>query len=940
MSFLIKFDTMTNSGKLPAFILLICCLLFSQPSIAKDTFKIGFSQCTSVDSWRKAMQSEMQNELILFQNMELIISDAHDNNEKQIRDIRELVKGGIDLLIVSPNESAPITPIVEEVFRLGIPVIVLDRKIESENYTAQISADNYLIGKEAGKYAAKLLKGKGNIAEIWGLKGSSPAIERHKGFSEVIKKYSEIKIIFSETGEWFKEGGTKMMQQAIDKNKNIDLVFAHNDYMAIGAYEVLKAEFGNNLPYLLGIDGLPGPNDGVDAVIQKKMNATFLYPTGGAEAIQLAFKILNKKTFNKNIILKTVVIDSVNAEIQKLQTDQILSLQGKISTAKTILDSQIIKYKSQRMWLILSISFLFLLAILGILLYQAYKNKIQANLTLKEQKKQIELQNEQLVLISDQLEEATQTKLKFFTNVSHEFRTPLTLILGSIENLLEQKNKESHQQLNVMLRNANRLLRLINQLMDFRKIENEKMQMKISPNDINLFIGEISDSFQELANKKNIQYSYLSTIEKQDLYFDTDKLDKILFNLLSNAFKFTPAHGKIAVCLENSIQKFNGEKKDCVKLSVIDSGNGISQLDLKNIFQRFYQAKTNASFLGTGVGLSLTKALVELHSGIINVESTLGKGTTFSVYLQKGKSHFNEANLVFHTYKDKGTSRQIPSELNEVDFVPQLTDSNKDENNTFLNDPEVRILIVEDNLDVCEYVAESLKGNYKIFRAENGKQALKIIEDENPELIITDLMMPVMDGLEFTNIVKSDLKTCHIPIIMLTAKASQEHKIEGLEVGADSYIPKPFNQKHLQVRVRKLIEGRKRIRTHYRENIDFTAQKEGINRMDHQLLKRACDAIDKNIQNSNYGVEELSNDVGLSRVHLYRKIKSLTDLSASEFIRTVKLKKASSLLQESDLSISQIAYQTGFSSPSYFSKCFKDKFKSTPKEYIMQNKSR
>jgi len=916
-------------------------LLFSKTSIAKEKFKIGFSQCTLVDSWRKAMQNEMQNELILFQNMELIITDANDNNEAQIRDIRALVKSGIDLLIVSPNESAPITPIVEEVFRMGIPVIVLDRKIESENYTAQISADNYLIGKEAGKYAAKLLNGKGNIAEIWGLKGSSPAIERHKGFSEVLNKYSDIKIIFSETGEWFKQGGTKMMKLAVEQHDDINLVFAHNDYMAIGAYKVLQSKFGEQRPFLLGIDGLPGPNDGVNAVIQKKMNATFLYPTGGAEAIQLAFKILNKKPFKKNIILKTVVIDSANAEIQKLQTDQILSLQGKISTAKSILDSQIIKYRSQRMWLIISLSFLLILIFLAILLFQAYKNKIRANQKLEEQKKQIEVQNKKLIFISDQLEEATQTKLRFFTNISHEFRTPLTLILGSIENLLDQKDQESHQQLNVMHQNANRLLRLINQLMDFRKIENEKMNLRISRYDINRFIQEISDSFTELAQNKQINFSYLSTIQNQELYFDTDKLDKILFNLLSNAFKFTPEQGQISITLENAIRTFDGKNNTCVKINVVDSGCGISKDDLKNIYKRFFQTENNTSFSGTGVGLSLTKALVKLHSGIIDVESTFGEGTTFSVYLQKGKSHYNDADIIFNDLKTKDNFRQIPSEMDEMDFVPQLADLNEDVHvhTDFASNEGIQILIVEDNRDVSDLIIDSLKSDYKILRAENGKQALKVMEENNPELIITDLMMPVMDGLEFTSIVKSDLKTCHIPIIMLTAKASQEHKIEGLEIGADSYIPKPFNRKHLQVRVKKLIEGRKRIRIHYRENVNFTEQNDGINRLDQLFLKKACEAIEANYQNYNYGVEELSNNVGLSRVHLYRKLKSLTDLSASEFIRSVKLKKASSLLLESDLSISEIAYQTGFSSPSYFSKCFKLKFNLTPKEYCQQKKS-
>ncbi len=565
-------------------IIILFILLFSEVGYAQlkvktknGKFLIGFSQCTAADAWRKSMDMEMQNELLYYPNLQLLIKDAENSSKKQVTDLRELIAAGIDLLIISPNESEPLTDIVSEVFKKGIPVILIDRKIETADYTAFIGGNNYQIGKEAGKYVVKLLKGEGRIVEIWGLQGSSPAKERHKGFLEEISKAPGIIIINSLSGEWEFKSGEQEMYKFLESKQTFDLVFAHNDVMALGAYKAYIQKYKSKNCFFIGVDGLPGPSSGIEAVMQKKLDATLLYPTGGSLAITLAWKILNHKPVMKENILNTLIIDSTNVQALKFQTDEIANLNHRIVTSRKILDEQVQKFLSQRFWLIVALSSLLVVITLIALLFRGFRNKAKANLKLEAQKQAITRQNEELRRISLELEEATKAKLVFFTNISHEFRTPLTLILGPLENILADRklSPELRGQLTMMLRNATRMLRLINQLMDLRKIENEKMKLYTGKYDIIRFIREIKETFDELASGKNIRFNFRTPLDQLSVYFDRDKLDKILFNLLTNAFKFTSESGTIDIHVNKTEHSFGRIKKEAVEIIVRDNGIGI-----------------------------------------------------------------------------------------------------------------------------------------------------------------------------------------------------------------------------------------------------------------------------------------------------------------------------------------------------------------------------
>ncbi|MFA9392742.1 MAG: substrate-binding domain-containing protein [Prolixibacteraceae bacterium] len=910
--------------------LLIFSLLPAHSKNHEKKYLIGFSQCISSDTWRQTMQAEMQNELVLYPNFELVIKDANGNSQQQIQDVEDFLKMGIDLLIISPNESKPLTPVVQSVYQKGIPVIVIDRNIDSDDYTVYIGANNYEIGLAAGQYAANLLKGNGKIVEIWGLKGSTPALSRHKGFMDVISKYPDLQVIFSETGEWEEEGGRKKMSEALDLLENIDLVFAHNDYMALGAWQMAREKNRAKDISFLGVDGLPGIDGGVQQVIDHKLNATFLYPTGGDKAIDMAWQILNDEPIEKEMILQTVVIDSSNANVIKLQTDQILTLQDKIQTFKTIINEQLIKYEGQRTILIISLGFLFIVVALSFLLFTAYRSKNIINIKLEKHRTEIQKRNHELLEVSKKLEEATQAKLRFFTNLSHEFRTPLTLILGPLESTLAKKNlnKEDRHTFERMNRNANRLLRMINQLMDMRKIDNEKMDVRIGHYDLIKFVAEIKESFDELASKRNINFSFRSNLSKVELYFDFDKLDKIFFNLLSNAFKFTSDAGNISISIDEISHQFDHQTSEAVEIEIRDNGRGMSPEHIERIFDRFYQIEQESNKLGTGIGLSLTKSFVELHKGTIDVKSQKGKGTSFFIYLRKGHEHFDSSELITET-------DQRHSNNNLLDELVPTKDEKQEKETQLPFEDKPSVLVVEDNADVRSYIRESLHLHYRITEVENGLDALNSIKEEEPDLIVSDIMMPVMDGLEMTRKIKTDINTCHIPVILLTAKSSEQNRIEGIEEGADSYIPKPFNSKHLEVRVKKLIEGRRNIRAFYKNNYtQIEKLDEQISPLDKKFIRKVNDLIDLNLADSNFKVEALSEELNMSRVHFYRKIKSITDMTATEYLRNYKLKRAAAILMKNEFSISEVAYQTGFTSSSYFSKCFKELYTITPQQYM------
>jgi len=931
----------TNCLLTALFVCIFIQLGFSQISTVRK-YKIGFSQCTNADTWPTTMLTEMLNELSHYPNLVLITKNAENSSLKQINDIKNLLTEHIDLLIVSPNESEPLTPIIKETYQKGIPVILIDRKIESEDYTAYIGANNYKIGKEAGKYAAKLLNGKGQIFEIMGLIGSSPSRERHNGFMDEISKFPEIKVVKSKSGEWEYTGGWNVMKEALLQNLSFNLVYAHNDRMAMGAYNsFIKQKLKKNF-YLIGIDGLPGANGGIQAIIDKKFDATLLYPTGGRIAITLAGEILNKKPFNKENDLNTMVIDSSNVLAVKTQSDEIIKLNKKIAFSKQSSDIQEQRFHSQQFWLIVSLCSLLLVIILVSLLLRAFRNKQIVNRKLENQTKEIIRQNEELQNISLQLEKATQAKLSFFTNISHEFRTPLTLILGPLENIISSARltPELSKQLQMMHRNANRLLRLINQLMDLQKMDSVKMKLHAGYYDIIQFTKGIKESFDELSENKHIEYLFTTSLSSQQILFDKDKVDKILFNLLSNAFKFTADYGKIEIIIRNTSHQFVDGMSDALEITVKDNGKIISEKHLARIFELFYRGDNQSDTTeGTGLGLALSKGFIDLHKGDLTVESKIGEDTSFFVYLRLGKNHINADEIMLLDKEYDRIDRQIETVSEATEMDDALLKVNPKLSKEFAH--QLTILIIEDNPDVRSFIKDCLLDNYKIMEASNGKEAFDKIDQEEPDLIICDVMMPVMDGLEFTQKLKSDICICHIPVILLTALSTQEQKIEGLETGADSYMPKPFNSQHLLVRVRKLIEIRQKIQKHYQENhfLPNTGENK-ISQLDSSFLKKCNKIIEQNIQNTEYGVEELSNEIGLSRVHVYRKTKHLTGLSVSEFIRNTKLNKASVSLRESGKSIAEVAFETGFSSPSYFSKSFKEYFKISPSEFMQNSRSK
>ena len=446
-------------------------------------YKIGFSQCTGLDAWRRQMLVSMRGELVFYPEMELLYRDAENSSERQIGDIEYFIDNKVDLLIVSPNETDPITPVVEKAFQSGIPVIMVDRKINSSMYSAYIGANNYEIGKLAGNYIADLLNGKGSIVEIWGLRGSSPAVERHRGLWEILAKYPDIKAVGEIDGKWEVDTSKVQVRRRIKNFTPFDLVFAHNDVMAYGAYtECLQILPGNEIKFI-GIDALPGPIAGTQFVADNILTASFMYPTGGEESIRIANQILKGLPYEKENTLLSTVIDSKNVRVMKLQYDKLLSQQKDIVRQQEMINQQIETYYSQRILILILLVSLIIMIIAGAIGAYNWREKNEINKRLEVKRSEILEQRNTIAAIAEKAELATQEKLKFFTNISHEFKTPLTLIMGPIEELMERgadSRINVNENLSLIRKNAMRLLRLVNQLMDFRKIEDRKMLVKAS----------------------------------------------------------------------------------------------------------------------------------------------------------------------------------------------------------------------------------------------------------------------------------------------------------------------------------------------------------------------------------------------------------------------------------------------------------------------------
>lgn len=730
----------------------------------------------------------------------------------------------MDLLIVAPNEAAAITPVVEKAYRQGIPVVVIDRKILSDKYTAFVGADNYEIGKDVGQYILNRLHGKGKVLEITGLEGSTPAMERHKGLTDVLKEEPGIEITASVDGAWLQSVAGEKMDSVFQTNKNIDLVFAQNDRMAIGAYLSARQQQLEKEMLFVGIDALPGKEYGVEQIINGVLDATFIYPTGGDKVVQVAMDILEKRPYERDTKLSTALVDKTNARVMQLQTDHITEQDGKIERLNNQVNEYLSRYSAQTMFLYACLIILLLFAALLAIIVRAYWTKNRMNMELSRQKKKLEEQRDQLISLSKQLEEATHAKLVFFTNVSHDFRTPLTLVADPVEQLLEDKALTPRQQslLKVVHKNVHILLRLVNQILDFRKYENDKLELVRANMNLRVQLQEWSHSFQTLALKKHIHFVLEVNDDRADylMAVDAEKMERVYFNLLSNAFKFTPENGTITVTLSTLTKEEGGRY---ARLVVADTGSGISVQHIRHIFDRFYQIDVNHA--GSGIGLALAKAFVELHGGEITADSVEGKGTVFTVDIPMTVVEEPSADLV---QEPRITQQTVVEELEDMETEEQIPDENKE-----------CILIIDDNADVRDYVKSLLKEEYTVIEAPDGRAGLKKAMKYVPDAIICDVMMPVMDGLECCRKLKTELQTSHIPVMLLTACSLDEQRIQGFECGADSYISKPFNSKLLLVRLRNLMDNHKRLKQFFGDKT--TLSKESVSDVDKGFVDRFRD---------------------------------------------------------------------------------------------------
>ena len=711
----------------------------------KPRYIIGVSQC-SQDIWRDKLNSELKMGTYFQEDVELRFASADDSDEKQIEQIRQFVDDGINLLIVAPNQATTISPVIDEVYDKGIPVIVFDRKTNSEKFTAIIGADNHEMGRLMGEYIATQLDGKGRVLEIKGLKGSSPAIERHEGFVEALEAYPDITLVASLQGDWTEQSAIDAIKAYKGDLSHIDFVFGQNDRMAVGASKSLPNPTGTKY---CGIDALPGEGNGIACVRDSILEASYIYPTRGDEVLKLAVDILEGKPYAKENPLMAALVTRDNAKVLMMQYEEMMRLGNDLEQLHARADEYLHQLSNQRIITMMAAVLVTMLLILLIVIYRYFLQKAR---------------------IADERNQMEREQLDFFTKVSHELRTPLTLIEGPLAQLGETKaikdaGAEASGLFAIVNRNTHQLTELINKMLD-AQVQNDLQKVALEQNDIHLTKGDERIDQQEAEPK-----------------------------------------------------------------------------------------------------------------------------------------------------------------------VPEPSNSEQ----------QPTVLIVDDNADIRAYLRHILQQHYQVNEASEGQQGLALANEIVPDLIVSDVMMPVMNGLEFCQRVKSSLATSHIPVILLTARALSQHQIEGYESGADAYITKPFSADLLLARISNLLksrqllkglfgtENKEEVKEENKEKSPKTVQ-QPLTEKEDIFLTKFRDFIEKNLSDSDLGVETIGAELGLSRVQLYRKIKALTGLSPVELLRTARLQKGRQLLERTDKTISEVAYEVGFTAPSYFTKCFKDEFGISPSD--------
>lgn len=887
----------------------ICIFVLSACS-DEHKFRIGVSQCSD-DTWRSKMNAEIEREALLRDDVEVEIRSAGDSNEKQIADIQYFVDNGFDIIIVSPNDAQAITPIIKKVYEGGTPVVVFDRGVIGDCYTSFQGSDNVDLGRSAAKYARHLIKGPIRAIEITGLMNSTPAQNRYRGFHQVCDSMPDFHVLGSADGRWLGAVAEQKADSLFDLFPDVNLVYAHNDNMAIAASQVARRR-GLDIK-VLGIDA--APEVGIQAVRDSIIDATFLYPTEGHLLLRTALNILENKPFERQYMLPAgEAVDQSNAEILLFQYRQLIESTAKVQELKSRVDQYWERHNIQTALFYAVIAISLLLIGVIFLLTRAFWQNQRNRQVLEAHNRLLSEQHRQEKEFNLRLTESTNSKLRFFTNVSHDLRTPLTLIAEPLEMLDDEHNLSENQQhlLKIARNNVDILHRLVDEILDFRRYENGKLQLHPVEADLSQLIATWLEAFRPLAKRRSIALNFTVNPDfDYSLAIDVPKIERVVFNLVSNAFKYSPDHAHIDVALSH-------RGADQVLIKVSDTGRGISPDDIQNIFERFYQVdKVNAN--GSGIGLTLAKALVELHDGSIMVESQSGQGATFSVVLP-----------ITHT------SNTEPSHEPTITLSDNsLPDSDIADDSQASFDPDKPIvLVVDDNMDLRLLMRELLANDYNVIMAANGRDGLAKATRYIPDLVIADVMMPVMDGLEMCRQIKNEISTSHIPVLVVTACSMDEQRAGGYEAGADGYIAKPFNRKLFLSRCRNLIDNRKRITaaSDHAPEAERPAATLPQGDIDSEFFARVMEIINAEIANPDLNVDELASRMGLGRSQFYRKIKALTNASPVELLRKHRLRRARHLLNTTEQSISEVCYATGFSAPAYFSKCFRDEFGETPSD--------
>lgn len=910
----------------------------------KQSYRIGVSQCSG-GFWRQKQNNEMHRELLLHEGVTMELLCAEDNDEKQIADIQRLIEQKVDMLIVSPHDTLALSPIISKAYASGIPVLLFDRVINNDKYTAFVGGDNQRVGMLMAAYVATQLHVKGGkVLEIMGNMQTSPASLRHEGFMKGLANADHIEVVASVDAGWLGPRASKATDSLLRLHPDINVIVAHSDYMAGEAKKVADKLYPNNNYIFVGADGFGAPGLGVEAVEKGILNATAIYPTGGDIIIQTALKILRGEKFERQTLLQSNLVSTPQEATLLINMERTLT--AEVERVERMHHRAVFYLKESQRERLMLYATLGVLGIIGILcaaLYRVNLLRRKSNKRLHEQQNTLKEQNERLLSMTTQLEEAMNAKLVFFTNISHDFRTPLNLIAAPIDEAIkitEGENKGGIMKLLLIAqRNVGVLLDLVNQILDFRKVENGKMELNPQTVDINLLIHAWHESFSSLAQKKGLELHFGEMSGECNVNVDVKKLERMVYNLLGNSIKFTPSGGKIYLQYTKTSHHLS--------ITVRDTGPGIDQENLNRIFERFYQLD-NSNQEGSGIGLALVKKYAELMGGRVEIESNIDNqttgatGTSITITIPSAPND----TITSNSYIKRQLSPEsllacsnLPS--TELDSEQHIT---ADETNPVA-------LVIDDNADMRSFISTLLCDKYRVLTACDGKEGLQLAKTNVPDIVICDVMMPVMDGLECCQKMKNDECTSHIPIIMLTACSLDEQRVKGLQSGAEAYLAKPFNSSVLLAQIDTLLKNRVHVNIyqahaekekpetpHIEQDAAPTKAGPTLSRFDRAFIEKMYGHIEKNYSDEEFCVEILADKMCLSRTQLYRKCKALTGDTPVELIRNARLEHAREILLNGYDQIANVASAVGIPNAAYFSKCYKTYFGEYPKDTVESSK--